>query len=284
MAHDFLFSDVAIPAQHFCLTLPLRDYSIGHRLLFMRQRNPLVFGDEAEFNKLPSETKIFWIIESVSICNQTYADRMQLEKSPNKAMIKQLAKDTKKCRKLREQSQAEFLKASRSAGKVPDLNDWWALEIAQFRNYLNSARIVTDFKFKREPFPFLPCGPMPDAEKGRSRGGPYDATLIQFLISARLVNNAAEAMEYPVALAEVHYLTYLEREGALRIFNTEEIEFKESCEARDLEAAKAAGFNTVEEHIEFIKGNAKKQSAAAAVNAGTSGLASEIPAELKGSS
>lgn len=282
--HEFTFSDVAIPAQHFCLTLPLRDYSIGHRLLFMRQRNPLVFGDEAAFNQLPSETKIFWLIESVTVCNQTCAYRMQLEKEPTKAILKAQTKTSKLWRKLREKSQAEFLKsASADTVKIPDLNEWWTLEFAQFRNYLNSSRIITDFKFKREPFPFLPLGTVEDA-KGRQCGGPHEGTLIQFLINANLVKNADEAMEYPFALAEIHYFIRLEREGAIKILNTDEIEFKEMCEARDLEAAKAAGFNTVEEHIEFIKGNAKKQNDEASRNAEKSGLASEIPAELKGAS
>ena len=282
MAHEFTFADVAIPAQHFCLTLPLRDYSIGHRLLFMRQRNPLVFGDESAFNNLPSETKIFWIIESVALCNQTYAYRMQLEKEPTKAILKAQAKTSKLWRNFRAKSQAEFLAAARAdTNRIPDLNEWWALEIAQFRNYLNSSRIITDFKFKREPFPFLPCGPMPDANKGRSLGGPYESTLIQFLLNAKFVQNAAEAMEYPFALAEMHYLTHLEREGHIKILNADEIEFKEMCEVRDMEAAKAAGFNTVEEHIEFIKGNAAKKNAEASEKAKTGGLATEVPAELK---
>ena len=282
MAHEYQFSDVAIPQQHFCLTLPLRDFSIGHRLLFMRQRNPLVFGEEAAFNNLSVETKIFWLLESVTICNQTYAYRMQLEKEPTRKILKAQAKTTKRWRKDRERAQSVFLITGRiDAGKYPDLNDWWALEIALFRNYINSSRIVTDFKYKREPFPFLPCGPVPDADKGRSLGCPHESTLIQFLMQSRFVNSVAEAMEYPFALAEMHYLTHLEREGHIRILNTEEIEFKEQCDARDLEAAKAAGFKTVEEHIEFIKGNAKKKNEEAAAKAGKSGLATEVPEELK---
>ena len=280
MPHEFVFSDVAIPSQHFCLTLPLRDYSIGHRLLFMRQRNPLVFGDEAEFNKLPFDTRIFWLIESVTICNQTFAYRIQLEKEPTRAILKQQAKTSKEWRKWREKSQAQFLVAARiDAGKPTDLSAWWAAEFAEFRNYINSSRVVTGFKLKREPFPFLPCAPMPEA-KGRSLGGPYEATLIQFLINARLCAGVDGAMEYPFALAEVHYLTHLEREGAIKILNAEEIEFKEICEARDLEVAQAAGFNTVEEHIEFIKVNAKKQNEEAAAKAEKSNLATEVPAEL----
>jgi len=247
----------------------------------MRQRNPLVFGDEASFNNLPVETKIFWLIESVTICNQTYAYRMQLEKEPTRAMLKAQAKTSKRWRKEREKSQSVFMVCGRvETGKFPDLNEWWAIEIALFRNYINSSRIVTDFKFKREPFPFLPCGPVPDAEKGRSLGCPHESTLIQFLLKSHFVNSVAEAMEYPFALAEMHYLTHMEREGHIRILNEQEIEFKEQCEARDLEAAQKAGFKNVEEHIEFIKGNSKKKNEDAAAKAEKSGLATEVPEEL----
>jgi hypothetical protein len=38
-----------------------------------------------------------------------------------------------------------------------------------------------------------------------------------------------EAHEYPLALAEVHYLSWLEREGGLRILNAFEMEFEEYC-------------------------------------------------------
>jgi hypothetical protein len=286
VAHEFAFADVAVPRQHFCLTLPLRDYSIGHRILFMRQRNPLVFGDESEFNKLPSDGEAgqkFWLIRSVAVCNQTFAYRIQLEREPTKEILKAEEKTGKDWMAARAKSQDEFLAAARAdTSRIPDLNEWWALELAQFRNYINSSRIVTDFKFKREPFPFLPCEPMPDATKGRALGGPYESTLIQFLLNARFVQDMAAAMEYSFALAEMHYLTHLEREGAIRILNAQEIEFKETCAARDLEAARAAGFDTVEEHIEFVKGNAKKENEKRAAATEARNLASEVPAELKG--
>ena len=242
----------------------------------MHQRNPLVFGEEAEFNKLPDETRIFWLIESVTVCNQTYADRLSLEKSPTKAMLKKFAKDSKVWRKSRERAQAQFLKQTDA-----DLSGWWAAEIVEFRNYLNASRIITDYKLKREPFPFLPCAPVPDA-KGRSFGAPYEAQLIQFLIRSRLCPNAAEAMEYPFALAEMHYLTHLEHEGALQIMNADELAHKERMLKLDLDAAHKAGFQTVEEHIAFIVGNAKTAQANQTRQSETTGLASEIPAELKG--
>jgi hypothetical protein len=278
VAHEFSFSDVASPSQHFCLTLPLRDFSIGHRIIFMHQRNPLVFGDEAEFNKLPDETRIFWLIESVTVCNQSYADRVALEKSPTAAMLKRFAKDSKSWRKEREKSQAAYLKQADNS-----LSGWWAAETAEFRNYLSASRIITDFKSRRDPFPFLPCASVPDA-KGRTFGAPYEAQLIQFLIRSRLCVDTEAAMEYPFALAEMHYLTYLEREGALQIMNYDDLAHKERMAKIDLDAAHKAGFQTVEEHVDFIVRQAKAAKEKQAAKAESSDLASEIPAELKGTS
>ncbi len=270
MANEFVFSDVAHAAQHVCLTLPLRDYCIGHRLLFLRQRNPLAFSAPSEFDKLPLETKIFWLIDSVTTCNQTYAHRCKLEKSPTRWMLFKFWRDSRRWRAMRAREQAKFA----------DPNDYWSKEIEKFRRYLDSSRIITDYNSRRDGFPFLPCGSMADA-KGRALGGPYDATLTQFLIKARLCTDSASAMEYPFALAEIHYLTHLEREGSIRIFNDQEIEDRENADARDLEAAKAAGFNTVEEHVAHITAEAIKKQQADAATAGKSGLASEIPVELK---
>ena len=244
----------------------------------MHQRNPLVFGDEAEFNKLPDETRIFWLIESVTVCNQYYAFRQQLEKAPTWRMLRQFNRASKQWRKLREKSQAAYLKQADNS-----LSGWWAAETAEFRNYLSASRIITDFKSRRDPFPFLPCASVPDA-KGRTFGAPYEAQLIQFLIRSLLCVDTEAAMEYPFALAEMHYLTYLEREGALQIMNYDDLAHKERMAKIDLDAARKAGFQTVEEHVAFIVSQAKAAKEKQAAEAKSNDLASEIPAELKGTS
>jgi hypothetical protein len=282
VAHEYDFSDVAVPRQHFCLTLPLRDFSIGHRIIFMRQRNVLVFGDESEFLNLPFEEQTRLLIDSVSVCNRTFKDRMQLEKFPTKELIKQLATDSDKWKKEREEAKAKFKTAS-GLEDAAAIFAWWQAETDYFRKYLNASRIVTDFKLKSEAFPFLPCSAMPGS-KGRSYGAPYEAQLIQFLIRSRLCQNADEAMEYPFALAEMHYLTHLEHEGSLQIMNHDELAHKERMLKLDLDAARKAGFGTVEEHIAFITGNARAAMEKQTAKAETSGLASEIPDELKGTS
>jgi len=272
VAHEFEFANVATPVQHVVLGLPLRDYSLGHRLLFLRQRNPLVFSSEKDFNALPFETQIMWLIEAVTICNQTYAYRREFEASPTWKMIRQALRDAKKWRKLR----------AKAESKSADLMAYWSGEILAFRNYLSASTLITEFDQRRDPFPFLPCKSKPDAD-GRTFGGPYDATLMQFLLQSRLCASRAECLEFPFAEAEMHYLTHLEREGALDIFNSDDMAFKDELKAHNEKAAKEAGFDTVEAHVahgyaEAMKAKVEKQAAAVKESEVIEGL----PPEMKG--
>ena len=138
----------------------------------------------------------------------------------------------------------------------------WALEIANFRNYLAASQIITRYEDRREGFPFMPTVSGTDSES-RSLGGPYDATLIQFLVKIFRLTQS-EAMQYPVGLAQSHFLVHLEREGGLKILNGEEMDFKDYSRQRDMEAAKAAGFKTVEEHVAHVLAEAQRAKEAAA--------------------
>ena len=83
----------------------------------------------------------------------------------------------------------------------------------------------------------MPVTPAKDGT-GRTLGGPYDAALLQFLIQ-RMRLTEAEALEYPLGLAQAHFLTYLERGGGLRILNGEELDFEDYCREEDAKAAAA---------------------------------------------
>jgi len=284
VAHEFQFSDCAAPLRHVVLGLPLRPLSLGHRIIFLRQRNPLIWAAEADFNLLPFEQQIAWLIESVTVCNQTYADRIRLENSPSWWMLFQRRRDSKRWARIKQRERKQWEKTNFNAVQK-DLTAYWMFEIAAFRNYLNFSRVITEVKSRRDPFPFLPCAAMPDAQ-GRSMGGPYDATLVQFLVKSRLCQDEAAAMEYPFALAEMHYLTHLEREGCLRIMNSAETQFEDEVADYDLKAARAAGFDTVAEHVESITANARKAKAEREKSKATetAGLATAVPEELKGKS
>jgi len=219
--HEIAFADVSCPERHVVLKLPLRDFSIGHRLILVRQRNPLLWMPESEFNLLPFSNQVFWLLEAVYVCGQSYSHRKKLEQGAG--IIDRFLNWVK-------------VKAWHRRRKREETD--WALELANFRNYLNSSRLITDFKSRREGFPFLPTIPSPDA-KGRPLGAPFDACLLQFLIREfRLTPE--EAHEYPLALAEAHYLSWLEREGGLRIMNAFDMEFEDYCREENEKAAKLA--------------------------------------------
>lgn len=229
--HEFSFSDISCPERHVVLNLPLRDFCIGHRLILLRQRNPLLWQSEPDFNALPGDEQRRHLLAAVTVCSlPMYPTRWQQFRH--------------RC----------AMRRNRRARKHFTEADW-ALEAAKFRIYLAQSRLTTDFNERgdggRPQGPFMPTVPAENSP-GRSLGGPYDAALIQFLLKARLCASHAEAMEFPLTLAQAHFLTWLEREGALKILNSEEMDFKEYCADSDLKAARAAGFNTVAEHMAHV--------------------------------
>ena len=276
MAQEFSFADCAAPARQVVLGLPLRDYSIGHRLLFLRQRNPLLWSGQSDFDALPFETQTKWLIEAVTVCNQSFAWRRGLESGLQPEIEKAFTKSSKEWADVRLAAQKQF----EIENPKSSLADWWSLEIAKFRNYIASQSVVTNYDDRRDPFPFMPCQSVPDSS-GRTMGSPYDASLIQFLLKSGLCQTEAEAMEYPVGLAEMHYLTHLEHEGALQVMNNDEIETREKMEAFDLELARKAGFKTAKEHRAHILAESRKPKPAP-METKPADLATAIPAELKG--
>jgi len=176
---------------------------------------------ESEFNLLPFANQVFHLLEAVYVCGQSYAHRKKLEQGagPIDRLLNWIKVKAWHRRRKREETD-------------------WALELSNFRAYLNAARLVTDPKTKKDGQPFLPTASTPDA-KGRALGTPYDASLLQFLIRELRVSEV-DAYEYPLALAEIHYLSWLEREGAIRILNAFETEFEEYCRVENEKAAKLA--------------------------------------------
>ena len=216
----------------------MHDFSIGHRLILLRQRNPLLWASEADFNSLPFEQQIMWLISAATVCS--------LPINPGFWTKLKHSFDVRCNRWIRR----KFNQAD------------WALEIANFRNYLAASQIITRYEDRREGFPFMPTVSGTDSES-RSLGGPYDATLIQFLVKIFRLTQS-EAMQYPVGLAQSHFLVHLEREGGLKILNGEEMDFKDYSRQRDMEAAKAAGFKTVGEHVAHVLAEAQRAKEAAA--------------------
>jgi len=198
------------------------DFSIGHRLILLRQRNPLVWMLEADYRQLDFAEQIKWLKAAVNVCS--------LPMFPNR----------------RTRLQWHWRNRRATAARKHFTPADWAQETAKFYTYHNQARITTEFKDRREGFPFMPTMPMPEAS-GRSLGGPYDAALLQFLVREFRLD-LREALQFPLAQAQIHFLTWLEREGNLRVMNAFETEFEEESARLDLVAAKAAGFDNMADY------------------------------------
>lgn len=73
--NDIAFADAARPARRVILNLLMADYSIGHELLLLQQRNPLVIMSEQEFNGLATSDKVSAISRAALACCQTWGKR-----------------------------------------------------------------------------------------------------------------------------------------------------------------------------------------------------------------
>ena len=198
------------------------DYSIGHRLILLRQRNPLVWMAEADYQELDFAEQIKWLMAAVNVCS--------LPMFPN----------------WRTRLLWRWRNARATSGRRRFTPKDWVREIGKFRQYLNQSRIITEFNERRDGFPFMPTTPMPEAN-GRGLGGPHDAALLQFLVREFRLD-LREALQFPLAQAQIHFLTWMEQEGNLRVMNAFEIEFEEESARLDLEAAKAAGFDNLADY------------------------------------
>ena len=72
--HALAFADSTRPPRTVILRLPLLDYSIGHELLLIQQRNPLVLLNPVEFDKLPALEQKQAVIRAVLVCNRNWED------------------------------------------------------------------------------------------------------------------------------------------------------------------------------------------------------------------
>jgi len=71
---DTAFADAARPARRVILNLLMADYSLGHELLLLQQRNPLVMMNGAEFNALPIVAQIQSVTRAALICCRSWSE------------------------------------------------------------------------------------------------------------------------------------------------------------------------------------------------------------------
>lgn len=188
--HELPFADAIRPAAVSVLKLLMLRYSVGHEIVLLSRRNPLVMGSEGEFSRLAGEEQRTAIILAADVCCQTWAEYHASYNAWQRFRIG---------RKWAQWRQA-----------IADAD--YPLAIAEWRNY----RAAGSATFTTEEMPNT-------GDEFRYFGQPEMASLINFLqITCGLTE--AQAFDYPLGLARMRRLVWLESEGAVRITNAHEAE------------------------------------------------------------
>jgi hypothetical protein len=204
--HELAFADAARPTRFACLRLPLRDYTLGHEILLLRQRNPLLLLAQSDFNALPEADQIFAIKRAALVCAQDWA-------------------------------------ANTGRQKWIGLWGWltrhadYPLAIAEFRNYLAVARSFPPIP-DQETYE-IAAGLSRDemADRGRELGAPLLAQVLNHIGAQRLPLGVATVYDVPFSLAVWLYFTHMEDAGRLRILNRKEAEVAAEMAAHRAEIA-----------------------------------------------
>jgi hypothetical protein len=196
--HEFLFADAARPSDRVVLKLLMRPYSVGHELLLLKQRNPLL---SPSFDALLESRKREAVLQAANVCNQTWAENLF---TPGTWWEK---------RRYRRNWEKWDL-------AVQDVD--WETEIMAMRDYMSKGSLGPPIE-------------VADGPAGRAPGAPFHAGLIQFLINTLRLPHV-EVCDYPFGLAKFHYYTHAEAQGAIKIINLAEYEFEDFCRREDAKA------------------------------------------------
>jgi hypothetical protein len=188
--HDLPFADAIRPAAVSVLKLLMLNYSVGHEIILLSRRNPLVTLGQEEFAKLPGQEQRTAIIFAADACSQTWAEYHSEFSAKEKKQI--------------EKKWADWRTAIADAD--------YPLAIAEWRNY----RTAGAQSFPTEEMPS-------SGGDYRYFGQPEIAGLLNFLtITCRLTQT--EAFDFPLGLARMRHLAWLESTGGVRIQNQIEAE------------------------------------------------------------
>lgn len=206
--NDLAFADCARPAPVSVLRLELLPYSIGHEVLLLNERNPLLLETAESFADLPMANRIFAVKRAALVCSQTWRE--------NHARQRWL----------------------RLWGWVTRNADY-SLAAIDMRNYMIAGR--------RLPMPPSKhaCDVLygKDDEKGRAMGSPLMAQLFNFVSKNmdRFALTPATAWDAPLSLAGMLHFAELEADGRMRVENEAEEAERSALDKieREIEAEKA---------------------------------------------
>ena len=197
--HELIFADSAQPETIAVLGLQMRAYSLGHELVLLRHRSPFLCLSRAGFDELPMAEQVKAITFAALVCADQPPRWHRLWRWRNR-------------------------KAN------------WALEIAEFRNYLDSARKImpamsADDEADAEAYEIANRGEK--MTSGRGLGSPFIAQLITFCLQDMRLTYA-EALESPFGVVANLYFAAMESKGQIYVEN-----HKEALARADMAAKRA---------------------------------------------
>lgn len=188
--HELLFADAIRPPAVSVLKLLMLNYSVGHEIVLLSRRNPLVMADPADFAKLPGEDQRAAIIFAADCCCQSWTEYHAAYSAIDQRQVESKWKDWRKA--------------------IADED--YPAAIETWRGY----RAAGSLSFPTEEMPST-------GGDFRYFGQPELASLFNFLtITCRLAE--VQAFDYPLGLARMRRLAWLESEGAARVQNATEVE------------------------------------------------------------
>lgn len=197
--HDMAFADASRPRPVFILCLRMRDYSIGHELLLLAHRNPLLCLSAGDFSKLPPVNQRAAIIEAADICCQTWEEYHSVPRGWREKW--RLRRIWKKWGRVLRKAVFE-------------------IEVGHFLKYRAAANAD------------LPMAKMPrqSGTEYRAFGQPEMAGLLNFL-EIKCGYSREESRNFALGAARMRHLAWLESIGSVRIANEDEVKHKKEAEA-----------------------------------------------------
>lgn len=199
------FADALRPARVRILRCPLLSYTLGHELILLRERNPLVILDGEDFDKLPEWERSRAVMLAVLVCERP----------------------------------AKF-----HGTPSGNIRLWtWLNRNADYDAAINSFRRYRYDGSTFPMPPEKEADEMANGkDSGRALGGELMPRLVNFLIPLTPYFGLETVFDFPMGVALHLYFTQLEIEGRMRIENDRERQIKEEMQQhyRDIEAERDA--------------------------------------------
>lgn len=190
--HDLQFSDSVRPTQARVLGLMMLPYSIGHEIILLSQRNPLLF-DQQFFDKLEFSEQRLAVVRAALVCYKGWRQSFV----PEKNLLLWGWKNRK----------ANI-----------------SLEIAEFRNYRTAGSASPPSPSKED---YEIANGLQNEESGREFGGSHLARLLAYVSVISKSMGYDTPYDFPFGLANFMYLSDLEIAGNCRIENSREAQVRE---------------------------------------------------------